>query len=298
MCTGSAPSFTRIRQLNGSESDASLPLNKNFGLKMTFRAYCLFDGYPVAWEEGGYDRWLFTREDRFIRRRTKGDRNVLIQDLPENPAEWNEFENDYLYVVTAEELRRRLSFIPCLDPVSSITYIDEDTKYGENITSLQSEFKRYRRSMLTDKAPEFYVGRSDYYSEEAKSALKLIPERADALRDTTLDDWLLALKEVVKRGATRAKGFSGPPTPTGPAFDTNALADIILTDQYPRNSDLRPSHDLWGFPCSMFVHIAVAMLEVIPANAECVLHVTELVENDRVYCFEDLILARNESAPI
>ncbi|TAL98763.1 MAG: hypothetical protein EPN73_02300 [Paraburkholderia sp.] len=257
---------------------------------MTFRAYFMFDGYPVAWSEDSYYRWLFTRSDRVIRHRTKGGRNVLIHDLPANRAEWDEPETDYLYVVTAEELRRRLSLIPCLDPVSSITYIDEDTKYGEDMTSLRSEFERYRCEMITDKAPAFYVGRSDYYVEEAKTARKQIPERADALRGTTLDDWLLALKEVVERGATRAKGFTSPPTPKGPTFDTKALADIILTDQYPCNDDLRPRHGLWGFPCSAFEHLAVAMLEVIPANAECVLNVTELVENDRVYCFEDLIL--------
>jgi hypothetical protein len=263
---------------------------------MTFRAYHLFDGYPVSWEEERYHRWLFTRKDRVIRHRTKGERNILIHDLPENPAEWDEPETDYLYVVTAEELRRRLSLIPCLDPVSSMTYIDEDTKYGEDMISLRSEFERYRRAMITDKAPEFYMSSSDYYGEEAKAARKHVPERAGALQETTLDDWLMALKEVVERGATRAKGITNPPMPKGPAFDTKALADIILTDQYPCNWDLRPRHDLWGFPCSLLEHLAVAMLEVIPANAECVLDVTELVKNDRVYCFEDLILAGEESA--
>ncbi|MBP0590361.1 hypothetical protein J8I87_11685 [Paraburkholderia sp. LEh10] len=263
---------------------------------MTFRAYYMFDGYPAHWVEESYYRWLFTRKDRVIRHRTKGERNVLIRDLPENRAEWDKPETDYLYVVTAEELRRRLSLIPCLCPVSSITYIDEDTKYGQDMTSLRSEFERYRREMIADTAPTFYVSTSAYYAEEAKAARKRVPERADALRGTTLDDWLMALKDVVERGATRAKGFTSPPMPNGPTFDTKALADIILTDQYPCNSHLRPHHDLWGFPCSLLEHLAVAMLEVIPANAECVLDVTELVVNDCVYCFDDLILAAEESA--
>ncbi|SKC93240.1 hypothetical protein SAMN05446934_6477 [Paraburkholderia hospita] len=265
---------------------------------MTFRAYYMFDGYPVCWEEESYSRWLFTRKDRVIRHRTKGQRNVLIHNLPENRAEWDEPETDYLYVVTAEELRRRLSLIPCLCPVSSMTYLDEDTKYGQDMTSLRSEFERYRRAMIADKAPTFYASASDYYGEEAKAARKHVPERADALRETTLDDWLMALKEVVERGATRAKGFTSPPTPKGPTFDTKALADIILTDQHPCNWDLRPRHDLWGFPCSLLEHLALAMLEVIPTNAECVLDVTELVENDCVYCFEDLILAKEDGRSV
>ena len=260
---------------------------------MTFLAYYMFNGYPVCWEQGSYSRWLFTRKDRVIRQRTKGERNVLIHDLPENRAEWDEPETDYLYVVTAEELRRRLSLIPCLDPVSSITYLDE-AKYGQDMTSLRSEFERYRSAMLTDKERTFYASASDYYGEEAKAARKCVPERADALRETTLDDWLMALKEVVESGATRAKGFTSPSMPKGPAFDTKALADIILTDQHPCHWDLRPRHDLWGFPCSLLEHLAVAMLEVIPANAECVLEVTELVKNDCVYCFEDLILANED----
>lgn len=263
---------------------------------MTFRAYTLVDGYPIAWEEDTYNRWPFDRNDRVIRRRTKGERNVLIHDLPENRAELDDPETDYLYVVTAKELRRRLSLIVRHDPMSSITYIDEDTEYGEDISSLRIEFERYKRAMITGNAPEFYVGDSNYYSKKDRSSLKQSPERVAALRETTLDDWLLALKEVIKRGATRAKGLSSPPTPMGPTFDTNALADIILTNQYPSKDGLKPRHALWGFPCVMFVHIIVAMLEILPDDAECVLHVTELVENDRVYCFEDLILANNESA--
>ncbi|CAE6872576.1 HEPN/Toprim-associated domain-containing protein [Paraburkholderia domus] len=256
---------------------------------MTFRAYYLFDGYPVAWEEDGYNRWLFTRKDRVIRHRTKGERSVIIHDLPENRAEWDEPETDYLYVVTAEELRRRLSRTPRVDPVLSEDEYEPYNVSGDDLTTLQSEFERYKLEMLKDDVPDFYVGESD-------SEIKQVPERAHALRGTTLNDWLMALKEVIKSGATRAKSFTSPVTPKGPTFDSKALADIILTDLYPRSYDLRPCHDLWGFPCSAFEHLAVAMLEVIPPNAECVLNVTELVENDRVYCFEDLVLANNVSA--
>lgn len=231
---------------------------------MTFRAYYMFDGYPVAWEKDNYDRWLFTRDDRVIRKRTKAKRNLTVHDLPENCLEWAQPETDYLYVATGDELRRRLNRTAHFDR-----------------KALEAEFERYKRRMTRDNAPPFFVG------EERVE----VPQRTDALRATTLDDWLLALQEVVRTGASRVKNGFSPPTPPGPDFDTRALADIILTNQYPAcDFDLIPRHGLWGFPCSAFEHLAVAMLEVIPANAECALNVTELVENDRVYCFEDLIL--------
>jgi hypothetical protein len=262
---------------------------------MIFRAYFLFDGYPVAWEVDSYSRWLFTREDRIIRHRTKGERNVLIQDLPENQAEWDEPETDYLYVVTAKELRRRLSLIPRQDPRSSFTFIDEDTVYGENIESLQSEFERHRHALTAGETPKFCADRGhrspEFVNEGSNSAIVQIPERVDAIRGTTLDDWLLALKEVVRSGATHVKRITSRPTPKGPNFDTNALVDIILSGRYQVGHEFLPRHDLHGFPCTLLAHIAVAMLEIIPDSAECALNVTELVENDRVYCFEDLMLA-------
>ncbi|MBK5164804.1 hypothetical protein IQ291_10615 [Burkholderia sp. R-70211] len=237
---------------------------------MTFRAYYMFDGYPAAWEEDNYDRWFFSRDDRIIRRRTKGERNLTVHDLPGNPWEWDEPETDYLYRTTADELRRRLN-----------------RTGGYDRRALEAEFKRYKLKIARYDAPPFYVGehRVD------------VPQRTNALRATTLDDWLLALQEVVTSGASRAKRGISPPTPAGPTFDTKALADIILTDQYPAcDADLIPWHGMWGFPCSRFDHLAVALLEVIPGDAECVLNVTELVENDRVYCFEDLMLANEGSA--
>ncbi|WP_321845826.1 HEPN/Toprim-associated domain-containing protein [Paraburkholderia bannensis] len=261
---------------------------------MIFRAYFLFDGYPVAWEVDSYSRWLFTKEDRVIRHRTKGERNVLIHDLPENQAEWDEPETDYLYVVTAKKLRQRLSLITRHDPRDSITYIDEDTVYGENIESLQSEFERHRHALTAGDTPKSFADRecgSPDFVNEGSNAIVQIPERADAIRGTTLDDWLLALKEVVRSGATHAKRITSRPTPKGPTFDTKALADIILSGRYPVGYEFYPQHELHGFPCTLLAHIAVAMLEIIPDNAECALNVTELVENDRVYCFEDLMLA-------
>jgi hypothetical protein len=258
---------------------------------MTFRAFYLFDGYPIAWQQDNYDRWLFSRKDRIVRTRTKGQRNDAIHERPDNRAEWNQSEIDYLYVVTAEELRQRLSCTMRHDRVVHLFEGEESDMVGYNRTSLQTEFERYKSEMLESSAPHFYVN-------EGCNESKPLPERAEALRETTLEDWLIALKEVVKSGATRAKGFASPPMPVGPSFDTKALADIILTDNYPCPFSLRPSHDLWGFPCVAFEDLAVAMLEVIPANAECVLNVTELVENDRAYCFEDLILQKKEEAII
>ncbi|MBP0590363.1 hypothetical protein J8I87_11695 [Paraburkholderia sp. LEh10] len=236
---------------------------------MTFRAYYMFDSYPVGWEQDNYDRWLFTRDDRIIRKRTKGQRNLTVHDLPENRLEWLEPETDYLYLTTADELGWRLK-----------------RKRGYDRPALEAEFERYKREMIRHNAPSFYVG------DECVE----VPQRTNALKATTLDDWLLALQEVIRSRVSRLKNGISPPMPTGPSFDTKALADIILTNQFPaRDADLIPCHALWGFPCSAFDHLAVAMLEVIPEDAECALNITELVENDCVYCFEDLILAGEES---
>ncbi|ACC75782.1 HEPN/Toprim-associated domain-containing protein [Paraburkholderia phymatum] len=59
------------------------------------------------------------------------------------------------------------------------------------------------------------------------------------------------------------------------------MAEVLLTEERPQPT----------LPCTEFGNSAVVVLEVVPRNAECVLDVTELVQNKRVYCFDDLVLA-------
>ncbi|CAE6824868.1 hypothetical protein R75777_06332 [Paraburkholderia nemoris] len=240
---------------------------------MTFRAYTLIDGYPIAWASDNYDRWLFEYDDRIIRTRPKGQRHEAIHALPEDPSEWIELETDYLYVTTAQTLRKRL-----------------DRTWGYNRRELQAEFNRYRKLILKQDLPRFLYG-------EGLEHTKALPERAEILRATTLDDWLAGLKEVIRRRLT-AVNEPIKLTPDSPNSDLNKLVEIIIADYAPKDYDLLPGHPLWGFPCRRFEHLAVAVLEVVPDNAECVLDVTELVKNEYAYCFEDLILANEGSAPV
>jgi len=67
------------------------------------------------------------------------------------------------------------------------------------------------------------------------------------------------------------------------------MVEVLLTEEPPAGYSLWPEHPLWGFPCTEFGNFAGA--EVVPRDAECVLDATELVQNKRVHCLDDLILA-------
>ncbi|RAS29792.1 HEPN/Toprim-associated domain-containing protein [Paraburkholderia bryophila] len=179
---------------------------------------------------------------------------------------------EYLYVTTAEELRDRL-----------------DT-FGYNRRSLEGEFRQYENKV------EHFTN-LPYLCDNPKEAFN----RAHSVEFATIDDWLGAL------GAARAKSIYDCDQYTLPRFQkyesSDPFVDIELLSECVTNYDhfddspsMLPTHNRTGFPCASLECMAVAMLEVVSDNAECILNVTELVKGGDVYCFDDLIAARSEHA--
>lgn len=223
---------------------------------MLVHAQIMIAGKEISFMAHGYRRWFFRREDRFIRTKSDAD---------EAPLEY-----EYLYVITADELRKRLQ------------------KAGFSRTSLEEEFDAYGEDrkvrIFTDQA---------YAGDWAEVAAR----RKEAVKRATLDDWLAALKAVCCSDRTRDGSAVKPWQLPNDFVDINLLANSMkrgwMNDGcYLPGSDLQPylpGRERPNFPCSSLECVAMAMLESVPGNAECVLDVTALVEHGMVYCFDDLI---------
>jgi hypothetical protein len=184
---------------------------------------------------------------------------------------------EYLYVTSASVLRERLA------------------QAGYDRATLELEFLRYMQTVFAsyDRLPYFFND-NFYYGVFSPS------QRAQAYRLATLDDWLFALKEIIVNGWHSA---NTPPTTVASScnyMDVNILVDIIACDSLAFGGPVKPDHALKSFPCVSLECMAVAMLEVVADDAECVLDVTQIVENNLAYSFDDLILAlkmEKEMAP-
>jgi len=232
---------------------------------MSLHAFIKIGGYPIDSMRDQYRRWLFVREDRIIRTRTKGQRNLITHALPDDPSEWNEPETDYLYLTRADTLHRRLATA------------------GYDRSSLELEFLKYRNMVFKHSNPPYFF--QDHYLKTAKTA----HARAEAFRKATLNDWLDALGDAVKSRIhywTRSHEGLTP---------SNLLVDIVTGRDSPNFDGIMPRHLLSGFPCTSLECMAVAMLEIVPDDAECVLDVSNIVEYGPTYCFEDLILSGRSS---
>jgi hypothetical protein len=112
---------------------------------------------------------------------------------------------------------------------------------------------------------------------------------AEAFFSSMLDDWLQALAAAVQAGATPARPGMSEFKRTG-----SPLVDIITGPDKPAFEELKPEHDLLGFPCSSFDNMAVALLEVTDGNASCELDVTMFVLHHGDITFDDVLGRRDE----
>ncbi|CAG9242114.1 HEPN/Toprim-associated domain-containing protein [Paraburkholderia caribensis] len=172
---------------------------------------------------------------------------------------------EYLYVTSAAVMRKRLA------------------EAGYNRTALELEYLRTLQKIHAEGAESYFDVRC--YAGRYTSA-----ERADACRRASLNDWLFALKENITNHMER---FPDPPEfvdePGRPA-EVNVLIDTLACSRstiYP----IETEHLQNAFPCASLDCMAVAMLEVVPDTAECILDVTSLVDHVLVYCFDDLRFA-------
>lgn len=255
---------------------------------MTLSAHIIIDGHPIDVRRHRYEcTWLFRPEDRVIRTRTKGERNQTIRGLPDDPKEWDEPETEYLYVVSADTLRQRLA------------------STGRDRTSLELEFLRYTSAVFKSSSAPYFFRASYPATKEIALA------RARAFRDANLDDWLRALK-VVKQSGLVYWNRHGKDAPADLLVDIVSGHDMPIFDATPPDrlvngfpyaslgsmgitsgSGLNPpAHMLNGFPCTSLESMAVAMLEISPADAECVFDVSDFVIYGDDHSFDDLRMDR------
>jgi hypothetical protein len=203
---------------------------------------------------GGYK--LKSTEDCYRRWRfTRDDRVIRNNDFP-----------GYLYVTSSKNLRARLA------------------RAGYDRTSLELDFLRYLQNAA--KAGEMPF----YFRDDICDGRYSAREQMEAFRGATLDDWLFALKEYI---TNRCHDLNAPCRTSDSAsrsVDVEILIGLIARDDFLFDGHIELQHGVKAFPCSGLDNMAVAMLEVLPETAECVLDVSELVLSSRAYSFDDLIL--------
>jgi len=208
--------------------------------------------YPISSTKNHYDQWFFRKKDRVIRAREKSQRNTLIWCEAE-PHEQHEEETDYLYVVSGSVLRRRLELA------------------GFNRETLEREFKEcIARRVASLEEPFPFDER--WAKEQSK--------RAAILKASDLVDWLNCLKIAFDDGIASWRWDECKQNYTDPL-----LHILFSSDEFWDEASL---HDT-GFPCRTLESMAVAMLEIVPTEAECVLDVTELIGGGWTDAFEDII---------
>lgn len=215
-------------------------------------------GCDISGMRDGYRRWFFNRNDRVVRVRPSGRER-----------------HEYVYVITAEELRKRLEIA------------------GWNRKTLEDEFQSFQ-----NKAECF--GNLPYLEDTPEQAL----DRAHSVEHATLEDWLGALgkaRAFLRRSQHTLPQFQNYET-QDPSISVDLLEECITNGiQCDEPHPVFPTHNWLAFPCTSLECMAVAMLEVVKDDCECVLDVTWLVEKGDVYCFDDLLEAaavNTESPPV
>ncbi|MGT2476482.1 HEPN/Toprim-associated domain-containing protein [Paraburkholderia terrae] len=169
---------------------------------------------------------------------------------------------EYVYVTSAAVMRKRLA------------------EAGYNRTALELEYLRTLQKIHAE-------GAESYFRTRCCIGRYTSAQRAEACRRASLNDWLFALKENITNRKAR---FSNPPDPVdkpGRPAEVDVLIDTLACSEstiYP----IKTEHLLNAFPCASLDCMAIAMLEVVPDSAECILDVTDLINHELIYCFDDL----------
>ncbi|MFS8077056.1 HEPN/Toprim-associated domain-containing protein [Serratia marcescens] len=159
----------------------------------------------------------------------------------------------YKYVMSGETLRRRLE----LD--------------GHNMASLQREFNKQLAQMKSD-CEEMIDIDSDGKTKE------LLP----ILAESTLADWLQRLRKIVEQKLERIHFGE-----VDKEFGDTLLNFMMSADGYYFSDN--PGAGDYNFPCQTYEGYAIALLEVLPKNIECVLDISELIAGGWTNAFDDLV---------
>lgn len=136
---------------------------------------------------------------------------------------------------------------------------------GFTKSSLQLEFNEQRVELISDLELMLELTNAPFW----RSSL-------EAVRKASLEDWIKNLEKIWKAD------HKITPEPTG-----DPLLDFMITDkEYFTN---RPSAGGFYFPCITNEAYAVALMEFMPDDTNCVLDITDLVEGGWTNDFDDLL---------
>lgn len=207
--------------------------------------------YPISSSKNYFYQWFFKKSDRVIRTRPKSKCNSLIWGQAE-PHDLNEEETDYLYLISAKVLKRRLELA------------------GYNRETLEREFEESIAARIQHLES---LSNYDWATNEIDSALPIF-------LSTSLDEWLACLKVVIDNRLTPWRFDKQKQD-----FDDPRIGLLVTADYW---GDEGIGHET-GFPCQTLENLAVAFLEVVPEDAECALDITALISGGWTEAFEDMI---------
>jgi hypothetical protein len=244
-------------------------------MNIRFFAYFEIDGYPFSLDMNEYEPWLFVPDDRIIRplSHERRARYCTRSGWSDDFSTRGQGISEYVYVTDAQTLRQRL----------------ETAGYDE--TSLHLEYLRCcqeTRISMPDRTLTREEREKRYWATEYQLAF----------HHANLNDWLNALKEVMSKDLTRQNRRKRTQVSASPNeyYDADLLIDMVTDFTIVDYDSMRGKHHNMGaFPCRSRECMALAMLSVVPADAECVLDVSELVSTEFTDSFDDLI-AEKESA--
>jgi hypothetical protein len=215
---------------------------------MSSTAFIAIDNYPIETFSNYFDPWLFKKSDRQIQTRKRSERNRLVWVAPD-PEDMDEPEQWYLYVATAETLKRRSELAGC-------TTITLDQEFAAGIGHWLDALRR-----------------SQYQDERVRAHIR-------TLQTASLSVWLDKLRLIMKRGL-RYNRWERTDYEDG-------ILDIMLNyDPRYEIAGVWCSSEL-NFPCMTFDGFARAFLEAVSDDSQCTLDVTELVDGGWTDAFDDL----------
>lgn len=241
-------------------------------MNIRFFAYFEIDGYPFSLDMNEYEPWLFVRDDRVIRplSHERRARYCARSGQPDDFLSLTRSINEYLYVTDARTLRQRLQAA------------------GYDRTSLDLEYLKCSQETRFPMPP--YT-----FTREDRATRFCATEYQHTFHRASLGDWLNALKEVVSKNVTRHNRRAHISASPDQYLDADLLVDMVAG--CVRHESPRKEHHLSAFPCASRECMALAMLQIAPENAECVLDVSELVSAGFTDSFDDLIAEKENAAP-
>lgn len=226
------------------------------------------DGLSVEDYQNHHSNWFFKRSDRV---RENCDRDECGR-LPD--------EAFIGFRASGASIRRRM------------------TLAGFDLAACEQHFNEHLPAVI--EAAEWVLSREGERSHAESGSLSVRGDAygqfLDAVKDTSLQDWLDALPEAVSlsKSMSRFSDFSGMPywCETSPVPLVNAmLSDIPLYTEYSHT-------DLFNFPCNDSSYFQVALLACCSDDVTCELNIAPLIQSGWEDDFRDLEeIQRQETEP-